>query len=85
MIPRTGTIQTERLLFSRHDSQPDQPHSSPSIWCKWCRSPVKPITDDEAAILTRVCSRSIVRKFEAGLIHYIETVDGHHLVCPNSL
>jgi len=88
MMQRTEiSIEAERLLLLSRDGRmaEQQTYSSSSIWCRLCRSHVKPITNDEAAILTRVCSRAILRQVEAGLIHYMETSDGRHLICPNSL
>ena len=81
------SIEAERLLlFSRDGREVGQQNTGRlSIWCKCCRSHVKPITTNEAAILTRVNSSSILGQVEAGLIHYMETSDGRHLICPNSL
>jgi hypothetical protein len=87
MIRTEISTQTERLLlFTRDGRKADlQRYPSSSTWCRLCSAHVKPITNDEAAILTRVCSSAILRQVEAGLIHYLETSDGRHLVCPNSL
>jgi hypothetical protein len=81
------SMETEQLLLLSRDGRKanEQTHLGSSIWCRWCCCHVKPISDDEAAILTRVCSRAIFRQFEAGLIHYMETSDGLQLLCPNSL
>jgi hypothetical protein len=89
MMPRTEvSLEAETLqLFTSRDGRTtdQQTQPNPWIWCGWCRSHVKPITNAEAAILTRVCAHLIRQQVETGMIHYIETSDGRHLVCPNSL
>jgi hypothetical protein len=88
MMPRTEVsleAETVQLFTNRDDTRNHQTQPSSYVWCNWCRSHVQPITNAEAAILTRVCSRLIRQQVEAGLIHYMETAEGRHLVCPNSL
>lgn len=87
MMARTeiSTDMERMLLLSRDGRNVSQQNTSSSSWCNLCRSYVKPITNYEAEVLSRVCSRAILRQIEAGLIHYMETSDGLQLVCPNSL
>jgi hypothetical protein len=88
MMPRPEvSLEADTLqLFNRDGKKTDhQTQPSSWVWCSWCRSHVQPLTNAEAAILTRVCSRFIRQQVEAGLIHYVATSDGRHLVCPNSL
>ena len=43
------------------------------------------LTPDQAATIARVSSRTIYRRVEAGEMHYMETAEGHLLVCANSI
>jgi hypothetical protein len=86
MMPGTEiSIEAQRILLFPRDGRIADQQTSSSIWCGLCCSHVKPISRDEAAILTRVCFRAILRQVEEGLIHYMETSDGRQFVCPNSL
>jgi len=46
---------------------------------------VQMLTPDQAATLGNVSSRTIYRRVEAGEMHYMETAEGHLLVCANSI
>ena len=88
MMPSTEvSTQMERMLLLSREGRTVTQHTpiSSSIWCKLCCSHVEPITNYEAEVLTRVCSRAILRQIEEGSVHYMETSDGLQLVCPNSL
>ena len=54
-------------------------------WCEDCGQKVQMLTPDQAATLARVSSRTIYRRVEAGEMHYLETAEGHLLVCANSI
>ncbi len=43
------------------------------------------LTPDQAATIASVSSRMIYRRVEAGEMHYLETPEGHLLVCANSI
>jgi len=77
---RTGiTIETDRLFVIRRRG------CSVLAWCGACAEQVKMVTPDEAAVLSRVSSRTIYRWVEGEKIHFAETQDGLLLICLNSL
>jgi len=43
------------------------------------------LTPDQAATIANVSSRTIYRRVEDGEMHYMETAEGHLLVCANSI
>jgi hypothetical protein len=43
------------------------------------------VAPEEAAALARTSTRTIYRRVEAGLLHYVETPGGGLLVCTHSL
>ena len=54
-------------------------------WCRHCGCKVQMLTPDQAATIANVSSRTIYRRVEAGELHYMETDEGHLLVCVNSI
>ena len=72
------TIQTERLLVMSSSKSLHSP-------CAACGEEVRMVTIDQAAILARVSSRDIYREVEAGMLHFMETIEGSLLICFNSL
>jgi hypothetical protein len=53
--------------------------------CPPCGRQVEMATPEQAVTLTGIHSRTIYGWVEGGLVHFIETADGHLLICLNSL
>ena len=73
------TIETRRVLLIR------RPRGSERAWCPECAADLRMITPEEAAILTKVSSRTIFRWVEADRLHFSETPGGLLLICLESL
>ena len=73
------TVEKRRLIVLRRQR--------PSVhdWCADCGEQVAMLTPDQAATIASVSSRMIYRRVEAGEMHYLETPEGHLLVCANSI
>lgn len=73
------TVEKRRLIVLKR--------RRPSVldWCGDCGEQVAMLTPDQAATIARVSSRTIYRRVEAGEMHYMETAEGHLLVCANSI
>jgi excisionase family DNA binding protein len=54
-------------------------------WCSECEADTRVVTPEEAALLSRVSSRTIYRWIETDRIHFSETAGGLLLICLNSL
>ncbi len=54
-------------------------------WCAECAAEVRMATPDKAAAISSVTPRAIYRRVENSEIHFVETDDGHLLICLNSL
>ena len=53
--------------------------------CPLCRARVEMATVEQVVTLTGIHSRAIYRSVERGRLHFIETAEGHLLICLNSL
>ncbi len=73
------TVEKRRLIVLRRARAPILD------WCADCGEQVAMLTPDQAATIARVSSRTIYRRVEAGEMHYLETPEGHLLVCANSI
>ena len=73
------TVEKRRFVVMKRGRAPV------SDWCADCGGQVAMLTPDQAATLANVSSRTIYRRVEAGETHYMETAEGHLLVCANSL
>jgi len=73
------TVEKRRLIVLRRQR--------PSVhdWCADCGKQVAMLTPDQAATIANVSSRTIYRRVEDGEMHYLETAEGHLLVCANSV
>ena len=71
-------VETERLLVVRS-------RRSVSAWCEGCGAATRMVGLDEATALGGLSQREIVRRVEAGAIHFTETEGGVLRVCLNSL
>lgn len=54
-------------------------------WCSSCDRNVQFVSAEAAARQAQVAVRTIYRRAEAGLLHFIETQDGLLLICTDSL
>ena len=54
-------------------------------FCFQCEGETEILTLDESVSLSGIATRDILRRGETGEIHFLETVNGHLLVCRNSL
>jgi hypothetical protein len=54
-------------------------------WCSRCETEVVTVTPNEAAMLVHTDPLTILRRIEAGSIHFIELEAGALLVCSRSL
>lgn len=75
------TIETDRLLVVARSGR----HLNSLSWCPGCGFRVQMMTTDDAALASRVNSRTIFHLIEAGRLHSTETAEGLLLVCPHSL
>ena len=73
------TVETEEILIIRRRGSAARPY------CRSCREQTRMITIEEAMALASGSLRAILRRVEAGEIHYEETAGGLLLVCPTSL
>lgn len=73
------TVEKRRLVVMKRGRAPVL------CWCADCDGQVAMLTPDQAAAIANVSSRTIYRRVEAGEMHYLETAEGHLLVCANSL
>jgi excisionase family DNA binding protein len=73
------TIETDRVVVIRGRRR------SGHAYCERCDKLVEMVTVDEAASFAGVSSRSIFRWVEDGELHFIETANGHLLVCLDSI
>ena len=73
------TIETDRVFVIRRRG------GSVLAWCAECAEQVKMVTPDEAAVFSRVSSRTIYRWVEAEKLHFEETPDGVLFICLSSL
>ena len=73
------TVEKRRLIVLRRAPAPILD------WCADCGEQVAMLTPDQAAAIASVSSRMIYRRVEAGEMHYLETPEGHLLVCANSI
>ena len=53
--------------------------------CQPCGRQVEMATPEQAVTLTGIHSRTIYRWVEGGQVHFIETAEGHLLICLDSL
>ncbi len=73
------TVEKRRLIVLKRGRAPVYD------WCAYCGGQVAMLTPDQAATIAKVSSRTIYRRVEAGEMHYLETAEGHLLVCANSI
>lgn len=73
------TVEKERTVVVRRRGRLVQG------WCAGCAEQVRMVTPEEAAVATRVSSRTIYRWAEDGKIHFTETPEGFLRICLNSL
>ena len=59
--------------------------SIPRIFCQICGEGFRMVTPEQAADQAAVTVRTIYRWVEAESVHFIETLDGRLLICPNGL
>ena len=53
--------------------------------CPQCSARVEMATVEQVVTLTGIHSRAIYRSVEGGRLHFIETAEGHLLICLDSL
>ena len=71
------TFEVDRwLVINRHRR---------SGWCAECAQHVEMLSVDEAALSTRVNSRTIFHLAETGRLHFSETPEGLMLICATDL
>jgi excisionase family DNA binding protein len=73
------TLETERVIWLR------QRRGCAPLWCAGCGDGTRMMSADEAALLTRISTRTIYRWIEADRIHFTGTPDGLLMVCLKSL
>jgi hypothetical protein len=73
------TIETHQLLVISRTK------GSTQGWCSECAGDVPWIKPEEAAVLAGVSPRTIYRRVEAGLVHFVESPEGWLLICLSSL
>ena len=71
-------VETQRLLVVRSGRGAE-------CWCEGCGAAVRMLGLDEAAVVADRSQREIVRRIEAGSLHFRESAGGRLLICPNSL
>ena len=72
-------VETERLLVVRTR------RAGVASWCAACGGDVQMVGLDEAAQVSARSQREIVRRVEAGRLHFTESARGRLLICLNSL
>lgn len=72
-------IETCRILTIKSQTRYEP------AWCQQCGALSQMVSADEAAVLSRVSSRTIYMRVEANELHFIETPLGLLLICANSL
>src|SRR6185369_6615476 len=60
-------------------------HGTAQADCPQCGARVEMVTPEQAVTLTRIHWRAIYELVELGRVHFIETAEGHLLVCLQSL
>jgi hypothetical protein len=60
-------------------------HEAIQGFCPTCAFEVGMLTFDAAISFTGISGRELIRRFESGELHSIETTGGHFLVCRDSL
>lgn len=73
------TIQQDTLYVLR------TPPRVLTAWCAGCGAEVDMLTLEEAATLAGCSMRALVRRAEAGQVHFAETAAGRLLICPHAL
>jgi excisionase family DNA binding protein len=73
------TTNRDRLIILKRSK------GASAQWCSVCSGQIVMLTTDEAATIANVSSRTIYSRAEAGEIHFVETPDGHLLICANSI
>ena len=53
--------------------------------CQPCGARVEMVTPEQAVTLTGIASRAIYGWVESGQVHFLETAEGHLLICLDSL
>jgi hypothetical protein len=71
------TVETDRwVVVKRHKT---------TCWCDGCSRPVEMLNVDDAAIVARVNSHTILRWAKSGVLHAAETPQGLLRICLRSL
>jgi hypothetical protein len=61
-----------------------EPPQSLQTYCEMCDQKVRCLTVDQIVTATGLTARAVFRLVEAGELHFLETEEGHLLLCPNS-
>jgi hypothetical protein len=73
-------VETDRLVVIQRGRE-----KSMTVRCAECGTESFMFTVSEAAVLLHVSAMTVFRRAEAGQFHWLETPDGHLLICRNSL
>ena len=76
---RRITINTSELTLIK------KLHGVAQADCQQCGSRVDMVTSEQAVSLTAIHSRVIYGWVESGQVHFLETANGHLLICLDSL
>lgn len=80
-LRRQFVITAEKIETYTVRQEPPQAFQT---YCEMCDPKVSCLTVDQTVTVTGLGARTIFRLIEAGEVHFLETEEGHLLLCPNS-
>ena len=90
ILSRESDVMSRRTVIGTEDGEPHEvwvvrrQQGRSRVRCAQCRD-APMVAPEEAAALARTSARTIYRRVEDGLLHYVETPGGGLLVCLHSL
>jgi hypothetical protein len=75
------TTESHEIFIVRQNG----PKKTTQAFCPTCAAEVEMLDFDSAISSSGISGRELIRRFELGEVHSIETANGHLLICKRSL